>query len=67
MDQNTSRQDEDELDLFALFQIIWNGKWVIVVCTALALAGVVIFLFVSKPLYEAKLLMQGPSLSLIHI
>ena len=62
MDQNTSRQDEDELDLFALFQIIWDGKWVIVVCTALALAGVVIFLFVSKPLYEAKLLIQDPSL-----
>jgi LPS O-antigen subunit length determinant protein (WzzB/FepE family) len=65
MDQNTSRQDEDELDLFALFQIIWDGKWVIVVCTALALAGVVIFLFVSKPLYKAKLLMQGPSFETI--
>lgn len=62
MDQNTSRQDEDELDLFALFQIIWDGKWVIVVCTALALAGVVIFLSVTKPVYKAKLLIHDPSL-----
>ena len=62
MDQNTSRQDEDELDLFALFQIIWDGKWVIVVCTALALAGVVIFLSVTKPVYKAELLIHDPSL-----
>ena len=61
MDQNTSRQDEDELDLFALFQIIWEGKWVIALCTALALAGVVMFLFVTKPVYKAKLLIQGPN------
>lgn len=65
MDQNTSRQDEDELDLFALFHIIWEGKRVIALCTALALAGVVIFFFVSKPLYEAKLLIQDPSLETV--
>ena len=61
MDQNTTRHGEDELDLFALFQIIWDGKWVIVLCTAVALAGTGMFLFVSKPVYEAKLLIQAPS------
>ena len=61
MDQNTTRHGEDELDLFALFQIIWDGKWVIALCTAVALAGAGIFFFVSKPVYEAKLLIQAPS------
>ena len=61
MDQNTTRHGEDELDLFALFQIIWDGKWVIVLCTAVALAGAGIFFFVSKTVYEAKLLIQAPS------
>ena len=61
MDYNTSRQDDDEVDLFALFQIIWDGKWVIAICTALALAGAVMFIFVSKPVYKAKLLIQSPS------
>ena len=65
MEQNTSRQDEDELDLFALFKLIWEGKLVIALCTALALAGVVIFLFVSKPLYKAKLLIQDPSIETV--
>ena len=61
MDLNTTRHGEDELDLFGLFQIIWDGKWVIVLCTAVALASTGMFLFVSKPVYEAKLLIQGPS------
>ena len=61
MDQNTTRHGEDELDLFAIFQIIWDGKWVIALCTALALAGAVMFIVVSKSVYKAKLLIQSPS------
>ena len=48
MDQNISRQDEDELDLFTLFQTIWEGKWIIVICTAMVVAITSLFLFVKK-------------------
>lgn len=61
MDQNISRQDEDELDLFTLFQTIWEGKWIIVICTAMVVAITSLFLFVKKPAYEGSLLIQAPS------
>ncbi|MBT6123156.1 MAG: hypothetical protein HOH48_07310 [Candidatus Puniceispirillum sp.] len=62
MDQNISRQDEDELDLFTLFQTIWEGKWIVVICTAMVVAITSLFLFVKKPAYEGHLLIRTPSL-----
>ena len=63
MDYNTSRQDDDEVDLFALFQIIWDGKWSIVICTVIALTGAGLFIFNSKPVYEVSLPINGPDLN----
>ncbi|MBT6565746.1 MAG: hypothetical protein HON06_02580, partial [Candidatus Puniceispirillum sp.] len=62
MDQNISRQDEDELDLFTFFQTIWEGKWIVVICTAMVVAITSLFLFVKKPAYEGHLLIRTPSL-----
>ena len=62
MDQNISRQDEDELDLFTLFQTIWEGKWIVVICTAMVVAITSLFLFVKKLAYEGHLLIRTPSL-----
>jgi len=62
MDHNISRQDEDELDLFTLFQTIWEGKWIVVICTAMVVAITSLFLFVKKLAYEGHLLIRTPSL-----
>lgn len=62
MSQNPTLQSDDEIDLFALFQVIWEGKWIIAICTALALAGAGVFLLITKPVYEASLLIYEPSL-----
>ena len=62
MSQNPTIQSDDEIDLFALLQVILEGKWTIAICTAIALAGAGLFLLITKPVYEASLLVYEPSL-----
>jgi len=62
MSQNPTIQSDDEIDLFALLQVILEGKWIIAICTAIALAGAGVFLLNNKPVYQASLLIYGPSL-----
>jgi LPS O-antigen subunit length determinant protein (WzzB/FepE family) len=45
----------DEIDLFELLQVLWNGKRLIVTFTAIAVLMGSGFLFVKKPVYESKL------------
>ena len=43
-----SRQNDDEIDLFELFETLWRGKWKIIVTTVIAtLVGIAFSL--SKP------------------
>ena len=62
MNQNATTQSDDEVDLFALLQIIWDGKWSIVICTVIALTGAGLFIFNSKSVYEVSLPIYGPDL-----
>ena len=62
MSQNPTIQSDDETDLFALFQVIWEGKWIIAICTAIVLVGSGVFLSTKKPVYQASLLIYEPSL-----
>ena len=62
MSQNPTLQSDDEIDLFALLQVILEGKWIIAICTAIAVAGAGLFLSTTKPVYQASLLIYEPSL-----
>lgn len=48
--------NDDEIDLFELFHILWEGKWLISLTTAIAISAGVGFLFFKEPAYEAKLI-----------
>lgn len=46
---------EDEIDLFALLQTVWRGKWIILLLTVLALcAGLTYLKAIAVPLYTAS-------------
>ena len=63
-----SQPNDDEIDLFELFETLWRGKWKIVVTTVIAtLVGIAFIL--SKPnLYEVSTSIQNgkPSVFLKH-
>jgi hypothetical protein len=50
----TELQD-DRVDLFNIFQTIWDGKWIITTFTVIALLLGSGFLYLKDPLYESKL------------
>lgn len=45
----------DEIDFFKLFQIIWDGKWFIGTFTLIAVLMASGYLYYTKPIYESKL------------
>ena len=47
--------NDDEIDLFELFQILWEGKWLISAVTAIAILAGGGFLVFKEPAYESKL------------
>lgn len=47
---------DDEIDLFELFQTLWNGKWIIIAFVAIAMFFGGVFLFYKKPVYESRLI-----------
>ena len=63
-----SQSNDDEIDLFELFETLWRGKWKIIVTTVIAtLVGIAFIL--SKPnLYEVSTSIQNgkPSVFLKH-
>lgn len=48
---------DDEIDLFELWDILWDGRWLVIlfggVCTALA----IVYALLSTPIYEARVVM----------
>ena len=63
-----SQINDDEIDLFELFETLWRGKWKIIATTVIAtLVGIAFSLF--KPnLYEVSTSIQNgkPSVFLKH-
>jgi LPS O-antigen subunit length determinant protein (WzzB/FepE family) len=64
MQQDTAPQPQqyanDEIDLFELFENIWNQKWLIVVVTTVAVVLGGAFAFLSTPTYQASAQLQAP-------
>ena len=57
----TSFNQNDEIDLFELFENIWNQKWLVVCVTAIALILGGAFAFLSTPTYESKAFLLPPT------
>ncbi|HBO8840874.1 TPA: chain-length determining protein [Pseudomonas aeruginosa] len=52
-----------EIDLVRLFQILWKGKWIILVVALIFGIVAAIYAYTSKPVYEASIAVLPPSLS----
>ncbi len=52
---------DDEIDLFELFDRVWNQKWLIVIVTSIALALGGSFAFLSTPMYSSKAVLLPPT------
>lgn len=51
------RADDDEIDLFELMDILWEGKWLIIVAGLLCTLGAVIYALTTEETYQAKVVM----------
>jgi chain length determinant protein (polysaccharide antigen chain regulator) len=56
-------QPADEIDLFELISVLWAQKLLIVVVTFVCTAGAIAFAVLSKPVYEARVYLQPPTLN----
>src|SRR5699024_5684250 len=52
---------DDEIDLAQLWNILYNGKWIIVGFVIVALLAGMAYLFVTPPVYRANALIQVQS------
>jgi len=50
-----SQINDDEIDLFELFETLWRGKWLISAFVAISVLLGGGFLFITTPIYESKL------------
>lgn len=58
-DTNLSpQQDNDEIDLMALFGNLWDGRWIVIAVTALFTAIGVFYALIQVPVYQANALIQ---------
>ncbi len=52
------QQDNDEIDLLALFGTLWDGKWLIAIVTLVFTAIGVFYALIQPPVYRANALIQ---------
>jgi uncharacterized protein involved in exopolysaccharide biosynthesis len=48
---------DDEIDLWALWDTIWSGRWLIIAITALFAIGGVTYAMLAKPMFQADVVM----------
>ena len=53
----------DEIDLFALFQSMWERKLLIALVTSISVVIAASYAFMSKPVYEAKVYLLPPTIN----
>ncbi|WP_299943385.1 Wzz/FepE/Etk N-terminal domain-containing protein [uncultured Microbulbifer sp.] len=54
--------EDDEIDLVALVQGLWAQKWLIASVTLVITLGSALYVFLSKPVYEARIAVLPPAL-----
>jgi LPS O-antigen subunit length determinant protein (WzzB/FepE family) len=52
--------NDDEIDLFELFETIWKEKVTVFLVTVLFAVGGAGYAFLSKPVYEAEIILESP-------
>lgn len=52
------QQDNDEIDLMALFGNLWDGRWIVIAVTVLFTAIGVFYALIQVPVYQANALIQ---------
>lgn len=55
MSESSQASQADEINLFELFEILWEGKWWLAGFVALALFSAGVFLLYKDPMYESRL------------
>lgn len=53
MEEEKRQIEETEIDLRQYLSILWKGKWIIILCTLLAIAVGLVLIFTLPPVYEA--------------
>ncbi|MEA9994847.1 Wzz/FepE/Etk N-terminal domain-containing protein [Pseudomonas sp. 10B1] len=56
-------QDADEIDLFELMSAVWKQKIIVVFLVMLSVLTAAAYAFLSKPIYEARIFLQPPTLN----
>lgn len=59
----TTPQDADEIDLFDLIRALWKQKTIIITIVVLSVLTAALYAFLSKPIYEARIYLQAPTLN----
>lgn len=59
--EQPNRYPDDEIDLFELVESLWQQKWLIVICTLVALGLGAAYAFLTPPTYEAKVHLLPPT------
>ena len=59
----STKPGSDEIDLFELMSSLWAQKAMIVCTTFIVALGATIYAFISKPVYEARVYLQPPTLN----
>ena len=62
MSESPQVADAEEISLFELFEILWEGKWWLTGFVALALVLAGIFLLYKEPIHESKLIYSAEKL-----
>lgn len=58
---NTGHYHDDEIDLFELAAQLWDGRWLIVLTTAVAFALALVYLQFAQPVYESEATLLPPT------
>ena len=53
--------EDDTIDLYELWNTLWNKKWLVIAVTVIAALGSVVFALLQPPIYKAEALLLPPS------
>ena len=53
--------EDDTIDLYELWNTLWNKKWLVIAVTVIAALGSVVYALQQPPIYKAEALLLPPS------
>ena len=52
--------EDDTIDLYELWNTLWNKKWLVIAVTVIAALGSVVYALLQPPIYKAEALLLPP-------